>query len=71
MVPLLLLMIDSADVFLLDWVMLVVRCLLERGDFCEPALYQISYDLNRHEFVSLINDEITNDTMTIVLRFVR
>jgi len=27
---------DSADVFLLDCDMLVVRCLRDRGDFCEP-----------------------------------
>lgn len=36
MVRVLLLRMDSADVFLLDCDMLVVRCLRDRGDFCEP-----------------------------------
>ena len=37
MVRVLLLRMDSADVFLLDCDILVVRCLRERGDFCDPV----------------------------------
>lgn len=33
----LLLRIDSAEVFLLDCERLVVRCLLDLGDFCDPG----------------------------------